>query len=479
MAAPASLLQLYDSTVGSLKREDEEYRAALQARIETASARLSAAPPLPPDEHSQLTKDVERWKAQMTRGLQGMEQYILRAIPFLNRLYSYEEQRDRERAAAQAAGDAKREAHLSVQWSNTVQRLTAEFVRELHPELESAQSVRARQAPKTVACQNCGATGKIRREGDVNVCMAADCGMRSGTAILSSSFADCQRTRTVRRFRYARINHLREFLRQRQALQKNAPNAAVTELVREGIRTRWPALPPQMLRPCHIHDVLKWQNLSRFYKYIYYLTRQLNPDYEPPYMDPRHCERLTYLFYKAEAAFNRTKDRVDANRENLISYRYVCKQLCRLLGAEFAPYLELFPDLKSVELQQKQDRFWKEICKELKWPYMPSTGNQRLAQDFRAPRADDGLVAVQPDQEGDEMEPLPELELNPSKAKSTTGKRMSKKKRTKSSANPGDGGPQAEDETLQQIPKRLRRITKQQRAISASMRKLSDFVVTK
>jgi hypothetical protein len=465
-AAPASLLQLYDVHVTVLKQKED----ALKAKIKEAETQLQQVPPPPPAEATKLQQQIKLWKGQ----LGPLDAYILRAIPFLNQLYVLEERRDRERSAARAAGDAAREAEISVHWSNAVHRLTAEFVHELHPESELAQAKRSRFAAKAsaapaaapTACANCGAVGKMRRQDDVNVCMAPNCGALTGKSIMSSSFADSQRTRTVRRFRYARINHLREFLRQRQALQKNAPNPAVTQLVREGIKRRWQDVPTHKLRPYHIHDVLKNENLSKFYKYIQYLTRQLNPQYQPPFIDPLHTERLTYLFYKAEEAFNRTKHRVCRNRENLVSYRYVCKQLCRLLGPAFTEYIWMFPDLKSVDLQQKQDRFWREICKELKWPYMPTTGNQLSAQDFRLPSADDGLVAVGPEQSRDEM---PITDDDGTLCAEGGAAATKKRKRAKAAAA---AAPAMEDESM---PKRLRRITRQRQQLTQSLRKLNGY----
>ena len=58
-------------------------------------------------------------------------------------------------------------------------------------------------------------------------------------------------------------------------------------------------------------------------------------------------------------------------RKNFLSYAYVLHKFCQLL--EYDNLLSYFPLLKSREKLQQQDEIWKNICKELKWEYIPST----------------------------------------------------------------------------------------------------------
>ena len=56
--------------------------------------------------------------------------------------------------------------------------------------------------------------------------------------------------------------------------------------------------------------------------------------------------------------------------KNFLSYSYVLHKFCQLL--ELDDLLSHFPLLKSREKLQQQDKIWENICKDLKWQYIPS-----------------------------------------------------------------------------------------------------------
>ena len=58
------------------------------------------------------------------------------------------------------------------------------------------------------------------------------------------------------------------------------------------------------------------------------------------------------------------------DRKNFLSYNYVLHKFCQLL--ELDNLLIHFPLLKSREKLREQDKIWKNICKDLKWEYIPS-----------------------------------------------------------------------------------------------------------
>jgi hypothetical protein len=57
-------------------------------------------------------------------------------------------------------------------------------------------------------------------------------------------------------------------------------------------------------------------------------------------------------------------------RKNFLSYSYVFHKFCQLL--ELDELLVYFPLLKSREKLFEQDKIWKNICKELRWQFIPS-----------------------------------------------------------------------------------------------------------
>jgi hypothetical protein len=57
-------------------------------------------------------------------------------------------------------------------------------------------------------------------------------------------------------------------------------------------------------------------------------------------------------------------------RKNFLSYSYVLYKFCELLSED--EYLPLFPLLKSKEKLFQQDCIWRQICKELRWEFIPT-----------------------------------------------------------------------------------------------------------
>ena len=58
------------------------------------------------------------------------------------------------------------------------------------------------------------------------------------------------------------------------------------------------------------------------------------------------------------------------NRKNFLSYSYCLHKFFQLLGMD--QYMKQFPLLKSREKLLGQDIIWKNICKELGWPFFKS-----------------------------------------------------------------------------------------------------------
>jgi hypothetical protein len=78
-------------------------------------------------------------------------------------------------------------------------------------------------------------------------------------------------------------------------------------------------------------------------------------------------DRLRNMFKEIQIPF---MNNCPNERKNFLSYAYVLHKFCELL--ELDHLLEFFPLLKSREKLKQQDMIWLNICKDLKWQYIPS-----------------------------------------------------------------------------------------------------------
>ena len=76
---------------------------------------------------------------------------------------------------------------------------------------------------------------------------------------------------------------------------------------------------------------------------------------------------LCNLFIEIQAPYSKC---CPDKRTNFLNYYYTIYKLCELLEQnQFLPY---FPMLKDRDKRIEQDVIWKNICKELGWPFFKS-----------------------------------------------------------------------------------------------------------
>ena len=96
------------------------------------------------------------------------------------------------------------------------------------------------------------------------------------------------------------------------------------------------------------------------------IINQLN-GLPPPVISPEVEEIIRSMFKEIQIPFMKN---CPNERKNFLSYSYVLHKFCQLL--ELDELLIHFPLLKSREKLQQQDKIWENICKDLKWQYIPS-----------------------------------------------------------------------------------------------------------
>jgi hypothetical protein len=74
--------------------------------------------------------------------------------------------------------------------------------------------------------------------------------------------------------------------------------------------------------------------------------------------------RLLAMFLRVQEPFSRI-----TTRTNMLSYKYLLKKFCELLGYKVA---EFIPTLKSRTSLQQQDLLWRDVCDDLGLPFYAS-----------------------------------------------------------------------------------------------------------
>jgi len=166
-------------------------------------------------------------------------------------------------------------------------------------------------------------------------------------------------------FAYKRINHFNEWLAQFQAKESiDIPQEVYEGILKELKKNIF--LNIKDIKYSHIREILKKLKFNKYYEHIPHIINILNGQ-KAPVLSRSHEEQLRMMFKEIQTPF---MQHCPHNRKNFLSYSYVLHKFCELI--ELDELLTYFPLLKSREKLQQQDRIWKDICKSLKWQYIPS-----------------------------------------------------------------------------------------------------------
>ena len=164
---------------------------------------------------------------------------------------------------------------------------------------------------------------------------------------------------------YKRSNHYSEWLAQLQAKESTViPPKVYDKILEELNKMRIYDL--RKLDTPLIREILKKLQLTQYYEHRTYIISKLSK-LPPPTLSREMEDKLRKMFKQIQEPFEKhcPKDRI-----NFLSYSYVLHKFCELLQLdEYIPY---FPLLKSRDKLRDQDKIWKNICKDLKWQFIPS-----------------------------------------------------------------------------------------------------------
>lgn len=196
-----------------------------------------------------------------------------------------------------------------------------------------------------IVCDKCGFTEKICANLDGN------------------SYKDPIRESTY--FVYKRINHFNEHLSTFQAKETTDIPSHIYESIIKFLK-KDKNFNIDNVNHKIIKNALKTLKFNKYYEHIPHIINMITGK-KTPILTRENEEQLRIMFKDIQTPFH---NNCPSDRKNFLSYNYVLHKFCELL--ELDHLLIHFPLLKSREKLREQDKIWKNICKDLKWEYIPS-----------------------------------------------------------------------------------------------------------
>ena len=192
-----------------------------------------------------------------------------------------------------------------------------------------------------------------------------ECGFTDSIIINSEKISYKDPPRESSYFAYKRINHFNEWLAQFQAKETtDIPEEVYKGIIIELKKNKFMDI--QGLSYKNMREILKKLKFNKYYEHIPHIINMLNGK-KAPVLTRQYEEQLRIMFKEIQTPF---MQHCPENRKNFLSYAYVLHKFCELL--ELDHLLVYFPLLKSREKLQQQDSIWSNICKSLRWEYIPS-----------------------------------------------------------------------------------------------------------
>lgn len=278
----------------------------------------------------------------------ALVQYQLKILPFITRL--------------QKEGDS--------------QQLLTDFVREVHPELENKSKNKAIDKvvlTKPVIYEQdyicpCGSSDMIHEDG-VKSCSKCGLGFSCQQISTTLTHSELETSTIIKNIKYKRLNHFRETLHQLQGTSRIHINKSTLRRIKKNLASYNSDMSRITLST--LQYVLSKSKLVNWREKLPFVAKELNCiGIELLVLSAQQEQELCTRFSKLEAPYNYIKCKVLPSRKSFMSYPFVTYKLCELLG--YSHTLKHFKFLKSYSLFFNQERWWKLVCYELGWEYIPT-----------------------------------------------------------------------------------------------------------
>jgi len=224
-------------------------------------------------------------------------------------------------------------------------------------------------------CNRCNSNVEktlIHSEG-IYVCL--DCGAFEYVIIESEVPSHKDSLNEKPKYPYKTINHLIERLNQFQAKQTTIIPPQIYQLI--DLEMKKMVILTEEITPVIIKKILKKYRLNLFYEHNYLIFSHVT-NTPPPSLTRDEEDEIKKMFRKTEGPFKKYKP---SDRANYLNYSYVLHKLFLIIGGlsnsqsvkeRMDNNAKYFGLLKSRDKLRTQDLIWKNICKDLDWPYHPS-----------------------------------------------------------------------------------------------------------
>lgn len=222
-------------------------------------------------------------------------------------------------------------------------------------------------------CTRCNIEKTLIHSEGIYVCQ--DCGEFEYVIIESEVPSHKDSLNEKPKYPYKTINHLIERLNQFQAKQTTVIPPNIYKLIDVEIKKM--VINEDEITPIIIKKILKKYRLNLFYEHNYLIFSHVT-NTPPPSLTRDEEDEIKNMFRKTEKPFKKYKPK---DRANYLNYSYVLHKLFLILGTisnnqatkeRMKNNAKYFSLLKSRNKLRIQDLIWKNICKELNWPYHPS-----------------------------------------------------------------------------------------------------------
>lgn len=220
-----------------------------------------------------------------------------------------------------------------------------------------------KQEQQNTYCETCGIEKTTHLSDGCMIC--TKCGEISYIVIDSDKPSYKDPPQEISYFAYKRINHFNEWLAQFQAKETtDIPKELYDQILLEIKKERIDNM--RDLKQSKVREILKKLKQNKYYEHVPHIINKIN-GLPPPIMSRETEEELRRMFKEIQIPFQKFCPK---DRKNFLSYSYVLHKFVQLLDLD--EYLDCFILLKSREKLHQQDLIWSQICKYLKWEFIPS-----------------------------------------------------------------------------------------------------------
>jgi hypothetical protein len=205
-------------------------------------------------------------------------------------------------------------------------------------------------------CRRCYGTAYLLRQ-ENRICV--QCGESNYHETQTPMMTSSTSVRNYNRNASKRVAHFRTWVARLQGKERCNIKAQDLQAVADLLRFY-----PTGCEADRVRMALKALHLEQYYNHVYFIMRQIMGHAMVEFKKVNEA-RLLALFMRIQEPFSR----IQSDRTNMMSYQFLIRKFCELLGYSVAYYIPL---LKSRMNLQRQDVIWREICQEMGLPFYPS-----------------------------------------------------------------------------------------------------------